>query len=209
LWAGGAPQPVSKTAKKNGERSLQIVLPRALPAAGLEVTWGDAPRRARLEMRVGAGPWQPLDEDAQAPGAISYLATPQAHDISALRLNVQADAKMPTIRRLRLLSPTGVMTPMKRYQIAATRRGGELMPASLRQNQVYWTEVGIPGGKQKSVFDEWAISRHSRRHRWCNRSGAMLRAMRRRHSMRLSPIGCATAGCRCRRSSGRRNRSCC
>jgi len=153
LWAGGAPQPIDKTA--GGTRWLDIALPRALSAAGLEITWGDAPRSAGLQMRVGAGPWQALDEDPQAPGAISYLAMPQAQAISALRLTVQVAAKPPTIKRLRLLSPSGVLTPMKRYEIAATRRGGELMPASLRQNQVYWTEVGIPGGKQKSVFDEW------------------------------------------------------
>ena len=154
LWTGATPQPAGK-AGKNGERVLEIALPRALPAAGLEVTWGDAPRRARLDMRVAGGAWQPLDVDPQSPGTISYLATPQVHDISALRLTVQPAAQAPTIRRLRLLSPSGVLTAMKRYEIAASRRGGELMPASLRQQQVYWTEVGIPGGRQKSVFDEW------------------------------------------------------
>lgn len=154
LWSGGAQQQFGK-AGTGGERKLEIVLPRALPSAGLEIEWGDAPRSARLEMRVRGGPWQPLDEDPRAPGPISYLATPQVQDISALRLTVQPDAAVTTIRRLRLLSPTGVLTPMKRYEIAAARRGGELMPASLRQEQVYWTEVGIPGGRQKSVFDEW------------------------------------------------------
>ena len=48
-----------------------------------------------------------------------------------------------------------VLTPTRRYEIAASRAHRELFPSSLHQQQVYWTTVGIPAGRQKSLFDEY------------------------------------------------------
>jgi hypothetical protein len=158
LWLGGQAQSLDKADRKPGARELDIELPRALSVAGVEIFWKQPPRSARLEMRDAAGNWQLLADDPLAPVALSFLAAPEAHDASALRLSVQSAADgsaPPAIERLRLLSATRVLSPMKRYEIAATRAHGALMPASLRQNQVYWTEVGVPAGRQKSVVDEY------------------------------------------------------
>ncbi|REN18931.1 hypothetical protein DSI35_01100, partial [Mycobacterium tuberculosis] len=51
--------------------------------------------------------------------------------------------------------PKAVMTPMKRYQIAASGAQRALFPASLHLQQTYWTAVGIHAGRQKSIFDEY------------------------------------------------------
>ncbi|TLY93113.1 MAG: hypothetical protein E6K40_10895, partial [Gammaproteobacteria bacterium] len=44
---------------------------------------------------------------------------------------------------------------MKRYQIVASRARHDLFPSSLRGQQVYWTAVGVPAGRRKSVLDEY------------------------------------------------------
>ena len=54
-----------------------------------------------------------------------------------------------------MLGPREVLTPTRRYEIAASRAHRELFPSSLHQQQVYWTTVGIPAGRQKSLFDEY------------------------------------------------------
>jgi hypothetical protein len=64
-------------------------------------------------------------------------------------------AAAPAISRLRLLGPTRVLTPMKRYEIAASREHAGLFPDSLHRRQVYWTAIGVPAGLQKSIFDEY------------------------------------------------------
>jgi hypothetical protein len=65
------------------------------------------------------------------------------------------DGAAPQIARLRLLGPKAVMTPMKRYQIAASGAQRALFPASLQMQQTYWTAVGVHAGRQKSIFDEY------------------------------------------------------
>lgn len=132
--------------------TLELALPRALPLAGLEVTWKDRPGSARLEGRDGQGRWLPLAQEPDVQGGVSFLAATQAQTVNALRLHVQGAA---SIEHLRILGPKQLMTPLRRYEIAATQRNAALFPSSLRQQQVYWTAVGIPAGLQKSVFDEY------------------------------------------------------
>lgn len=144
LWTGEAATALS------GD-TLELSLPRALDLAGLEVHWQQRPRSARLEGRV-QGRWQLLAEEPDVQGDSSYLAAAQAYHADALRLRVQGAA---SVQRLRVLGPKQLMTPLRRYEIAATQRNAALFPSSLRQQQVYWTAVGVPAGQQKSVFDEY------------------------------------------------------
>ncbi|HEY6642804.1 discoidin domain-containing protein [Povalibacter sp.] len=148
LWAGGA-----RSLPANG--TLDIRLPQPMDVSGLQVFW-DGPREsARLEGRLGTGVWRVLAEDPDASGDMSYLSAPKSENVSALRLVVTTSGAPATIRRLRLLSPSQVMTPLKRYEIKASRTNRDLYPDTLHRQQVYWTVVGIPAGRQKSVFDEY------------------------------------------------------
>ncbi len=47
------------------------------------------------------------------------------------------------------------MTPIKRYEIEAARGVQALYPPALHAQQVYWTVVGVPAGRNKSLFDEY------------------------------------------------------
>jgi hypothetical protein len=47
------------------------------------------------------------------------------------------------------------MTTMKRYEIVASRAHRELFPSSLHSQQVYWTAVGVPAARRKSLLDEY------------------------------------------------------
>ncbi len=155
VWQSSPARPLLP-GKTRGTRELRVDLPRALQGAGLEVFWSQAPAQAQLYGRDAKGEWILLRDDRGELGASSYLAADTARDLSALRVvAVDVPGKATAITRLRLLGPTRVMTPMKRYEIAATRANAALFPNSLRANQVYWTTVGIPGGRQKSVFDEY------------------------------------------------------
>jgi len=139
-----------------GTRELHVTLPRALPVSGLEVFWASARRDARLEGRGVSGQWRLLADDPGSLGDSSYLAAREPRTVSELRLRVRAAPEhLPAIRRLRLLSPTQPMTTMKRYQIVASRARHDLFPSSLRGQQVYWTAVGVPAGRRKSVLDEY------------------------------------------------------
>ena len=92
------------------------------------------------------------------------------------------------------------MTPMKRYQVAAARAERALFPASLHMQQMYWTVVGVPAGRQKSIFDEFGNIEAYKgaplvQPLWRDASGRATVCHRRmRWRMR-----CAMAGCRCRR----------
>ncbi|HTE40057.1 MAG TPA: discoidin domain-containing protein, partial [Steroidobacteraceae bacterium] len=148
-------RPVSLSGAAGAPRQLSIELPRPLAIAGLEVFWERAPSAAKLEVRDANGNWAEIANDPENPGSVSYLAAREARQVHALRMTVESAAVAPTIRRLRLISPSRALTSLKRYEIAANRANKELFPSSLRANQVYWTAVGVPGGRQKSIFDEY------------------------------------------------------
>lgn len=155
LWSAGTPRAVQGAGSKPGTRTLDIALPRALPMAGLEVWWGGPRDGATLEARDASGTWTLLAEDPGSRGELSYLAPREVHTAAALRLTVGEAGAAPAIKRLRLLGPKQVMTPTKRYEVVAARAHRELFPSSLHQQQVYWTAVGVPAGRQKSIFDEY------------------------------------------------------
>jgi F5/8 type C domain len=154
LWSPGQGRMLDNA--KGGANEVDIHLPRPLPVAGLEVFWSAPRAGVQLEARDSSGKWITLAADPGSLGATSDLAAPVVHTVSDLKLTVQAaQGQSPAIQRLRLLGPTRVMTAMKRYEITASRAHRELFPSSLHAQQVYWTAVGIPGGRQKSVFDEY------------------------------------------------------
>ena len=156
IWSPAQPRALARTNKANSTRELLIELPRALPTAGLEVFLGAARDDAKLEARDASGKWLLLADDPGPLGDTSYLAAREPHTVNALRLTVTpAQDAVPAITRLRLLSPARVLTPMKRYEIAAARAHHELFPASLHGQQVYWTVVGVPAAQQKTIFDEY------------------------------------------------------
>ncbi len=156
LWSAGTPRTLKAAGATPGTRELRVTLPRPLSTAGLEVWWGGARNGARLEARDASGAWTPIAEDPGSLGGTSYLAAREPLTASELRLTVGEQAgAAPVIERLRMLSPARVMTPMKRYEIAAARAHRELFPSSLHAQQVYWTVVGVPAGRQKSIFDEY------------------------------------------------------
>jgi len=156
LWSEGPARTVTGNGADADARELRIQFPKPLPVAGLEVFW-DAPRAsARLEARDKGSEWQMLWEDPEPLGDTSFLAAREARMADEMRLIVRtANGAVPSIRRLRLLSPSRVMTPLKRYEIVASRAHRELFPDTLHRQQVYWTAIGIPAGVQKSIFDEY------------------------------------------------------
>ncbi|MGF6417197.1 hypothetical protein ABH900_000658 [Stenotrophomonas sp. AN71] len=153
LWQGGSS--VAIPTGKSRNHTLDITLPHAQSTAGLVVEWADGARgAARLQAQDAQGHWRDLARDAQAANhRQSWLAADAAQPVRAFRLSV--DGTAPQVARLRLLGPKAVMTPMKRYQIAASGAQRALFPASLHMQQTYWTAVGIHAGRQKSIFDEY------------------------------------------------------
>ncbi len=162
LAADAAPRAAGDAALWSGQRPtairepLRILLPAAPTISGLEVFWAGPRGAARLEGRQRNGGWKLLAQDPGAEGPRSLLAARTAASFTALRLSVApAGSAAPLIARLRLLGPTHVLTPMRRYQLAAERQHRDLFPQTLQAKQVYWTVVGVPAGHQKTVVDEW------------------------------------------------------
>ncbi|HVI56677.1 MAG TPA: discoidin domain-containing protein [Luteibacter sp.] len=155
LWADGTTRRIVGKGSK-GMRQLDISLPRPVTIAGLEVEWAGPRDGAVLEGRDASGRWTTIDSDPGSAGDSSYLAAREPRDIDALRLRVTPkDGAAPMVKRLRMLGPLRVLTPMKRYQVVASRANAALFPSSLHMQQVYWTAVGVPAGLQKSIFDEY------------------------------------------------------
>jgi hypothetical protein len=152
LWQGGPP--VAVPPGTGTSHTLDIALLHAQPTTGLAVEWAGAHGAARLQAQDGQGHWTELARDPQA-GSRSQSWLAGAVPITAHALRLTVDGGSPQIARLRLLGPAAVMTPMKRYQIAATGAQHALFPASLHMQQTYWTAVGVHGGLQKSIFDEY------------------------------------------------------
>jgi hypothetical protein len=144
VWGGRATAPEAT--------AVTITLPRPLTTTGLEVDWGAGVREAKLEGRENNGAWRTLASVQGAVGDHSLLVASNPITASALRLTAQTQ---PTVRRLRLLPPDRLKTPMRRYEVAAARANRELFPLNVRNQQVYWTSVGIAGAAQKSIFDEF------------------------------------------------------
>jgi hypothetical protein len=156
LWAQETPRTLSQADPSTGAREIHIEFPKPFSISGLQVFWAAPRASARLEGREPSGDWQLLWEDPEPLGETSFLASREAHDISELRLRVRSmGSQAPSIKRLRLLSSSRTMTPLKRYEITASRSHRELYPDILHRQQVYWTVTGIPAGVQKSVFDEY------------------------------------------------------
>jgi len=154
VWQGDA-EPLAMPQAQDAAGALEIALPRADAVAGLEVWW-DGPRHgARLQAREGGGAWHSVAEDPGSAGHTSFLAAREPFKPTALRLLAGLDGPAPKIRRLRLLGPEQLLTPTKRFEVLASRDNAELFPAQLHQQQVYWTVVGVPAGRQKSIFDEF------------------------------------------------------
>lgn len=151
-----------------GDRTLDVRFPRPLATAGLEVTWAAPRAGARLEARTANGEWKIVATDPSPLGRTSLLAAREALRVDALRLVVTpakatdgasvattAAIATPAIRRLRLLGPDRIATPMTRYRVAASREHAALFPSTLHDRQVYWTVVGVPAGHRKALLDEW------------------------------------------------------
>ncbi|MET0654095.1 MAG: discoidin domain-containing protein [Pseudoxanthomonas sp.] len=156
LWSESPARALQAKGQAAGTRELDIELGRPLPTAGLEVWWQGPRNGARLEGRDASGKWIALAEDPGSQGDLSNLASREVHTLSALRLSAgEIDGAAPMIKRLRLLGPERIMTPTRRYEVAASRANAALFPSTLHQQQVYWTVVGIPAGMQKSIFDEY------------------------------------------------------
>jgi hypothetical protein len=151
VWGGSAIPPRAL----GPAQRIDITLPRPLSTTGLEVFWGAPWRSARLQGRDDQGKWQTLASDRSPLGDTSLLAARKPITATALRLTVNAARKPAAIRRLRLLPPDRTMTPLRRYEVVASRAHRELFPLTLRNQQVYWTVVGVPAGMQKSIFDEF------------------------------------------------------
>ncbi len=152
-WLGTNARPLP--AGKGAARELLIELPQPLELAGLQAWWGETPQAAKLEARDASGQWSVLAEEPDSYGKSSFLASDEPRSVSALRLSASAGTTQPRLERLRLLGPKQAMTPMKRDQLAAAKRDAALFPSSLHEEQVYWTAVGIPAGRQKAVLDEY------------------------------------------------------
>jgi len=152
VWGGGVTPPRGL----GGSRTITVDLPRAFPTTGLELFWGGPWKSARLDARDIHGKWHLLAQDLEPPAESSLLAAREPILANKLRVTIgSARGKLPMIRRLRLLPPDRTMTPQRRYQVAASRTHGKLFPLMVRNQQVYWTVVGIPAGRQKSIFDEF------------------------------------------------------
>ncbi|HYG05022.1 MAG TPA: discoidin domain-containing protein [Stenotrophomonas sp.] len=154
VWEGRG-EPLTLPQAQGKAQALEINLPRADAVAGLEVWW-DGPRHgARLEARDAAGHWRSVADDPGSAGDLSFLAAREAFKPTALRLVAGLEGAAPRIRRLRLLGPEQVLTATKRMEILASREHAALFPAQLHRQQIYWTVVGVPAGRQKSIFDEF------------------------------------------------------
>ncbi len=140
-----------------GEAVLAVEFPRTWQAAGVLVDWAGPRGAATLEVRDAEGRWNAIAIDPfAAQSDSSWLAARAPVAMHGMRLRVaRAQGGAPSIKRMRLLGPAQVMTPMKRYQVVASRGDRALFPASLHMQQTYWTSVGIPAGRQKSIFDEY------------------------------------------------------
>ena len=152
IWADGEPREVGGT---GAQRDVDIRLPRPFEMAGIEVAWKGPRPAVTLSAKQDEGQWATIDSDPGTLGDTSYLAATKPFTAGELRLRIDAGAASPAIARLRFLGPPRAMTPMKRYQIAATRANASLFPSSLHMQQVYWTDVGVPAGLQKAIFDEY------------------------------------------------------
>jgi hypothetical protein len=162
VWSGNLTTPCSL----EPAHTVTITLPRPLPTTGLEIDWGATPREARLEGRESDAAWRTLAIDRAPAADHSVLAADNMIMASTLRLSMrQKPQTEPAIRRLRLLPPDRIKTrllppdriktPLRRYEAAAARGQRALFPLNMRNQQVYWTSVGIAGARQKSIFDEF------------------------------------------------------
>jgi hypothetical protein len=152
VWGGSAIPP----RQLDPSATVTVKLPRPLATTGLEVFWGQTWRSARLDTRDETGKWKKLADDKAPEGDTSLLAARTPVIATELRMKVGAvPGKRPAIRRLRLLPPDRKMTPLRRYESIAARVHRTLFPLNVRNQQVYWTTVGVPAGLQKSIFDEF------------------------------------------------------
>ena len=198
-------------ARQPGTRELDIALGRATADRRPGSLVGRAARRRETGRPRGFRQMDPAG--ARIPdrrAIISNLAAPEVHTLSALRLTRGRDRwRARLIKRLRLLGPERMMTPTRRYEVAASRANSRTVslvaaPAagvldggrhSRRHAEVDLRRVRQPGSLQGRADGAAAVARRVGPHASSPTTSS-------------ARIRCATAGCRCPRCSGSRSRAC-
>ena len=125
---------------------------------GLRIDWAEAyAKTVLLETSDDGTNWVERTRMARGVGRFDHLLfQPAAFRYLRLTLSDPVDpAGRFAVRELFFFGPDEGMDPLRMYEFAAAKAPAGLYPGALRQEQVYWTVVGLPGAQRESLFDEY------------------------------------------------------
>ncbi len=136
---------------------LELDMRRERVLGGLRLDWGhNHATRLSLSMSSDQENWKLLDEVRDGTGLYDLLMQTSATgrylrlEFLAAALSGPVEVRDVSIRHYEQGVP-----PLDLYEMAAEKAAPGWYPEALRNRQVYWTVMGVPGGSAKSLLDEY------------------------------------------------------
>ena len=156
----GAPLPPprewSADASKSPRQELVLDLGGRRELGGLSLEWDarDFPREYEIALSDDGRAWQTAKRMRTARGGRAWVALPDA-DAAFVRLRaLEPAASAYRLRSIRAEPPEFSDTPTKFLEAVARASPRGEWPRQLAGEQVYWSIVGVSGGRDKALLSE-------------------------------------------------------
>lgn len=135
---------------------LTIDLREEKALAGMRIDWGESfARQIVLQHSQDRKHWTKTAGIERGTGQLDVLLS-EPFEARYLMLDFEPAQTNPLeIAELTLYGPGEALTPLARYRVAAEKALPGLYPDHLRDQQTYWTVLGIPKDAAESLFDEY------------------------------------------------------
>ena len=156
--AGSLPPPRSwKSPSAGPDQALVLDLGGRREFGGLVLEWdaADFARRYDIEVSDDGARWSPARSLSVARGGPAWIPLPDSEAAFVrIRMSESSRGRGYALRRVQVEPPEFSETPTKFLEAVASDAPRGRWPRSLRGEQIYWTLVGVDGGREKGLLSE-------------------------------------------------------
>lgn len=137
--------------RATGDATLEIDLRAPKALGGLRIDWGDTFATNLAAFADEGGGWRELGRVRGSDGRFDLILFPPT-EARRIKLSLEGGG---AVREIALRGPDEPLTPLALYRLAAAKAAPGVYPLQLRDVQVYWTLLAVPGDRRESLFDEY------------------------------------------------------
>lgn len=144
--------------KKSDSTTLKLDFGKLIKFRGLRIDWGEVHAQSiAMKISKAGNKWVPVAAIKNGSGKFDFLThgLQQARYVEISLSDANHRGRGFQVREISLRATNEVFTPLKEYQSAAKKAPAGYYPMHLRDQQTYWTLVGLPEDTAESLFDEY------------------------------------------------------